>query len=242
MRRISLVIPAFNEEALLPALLDTVDAASQRYAFGAQSVEVIVADNASTDRTAHIALSRGCRVVRVEKRAISAARNGGARVAEGKFLAFVDADSLIHPESFNVIERALSTYGVIAGTTGVRPSRMSPALAILVALAVPFRLAGLDSGVVFCRREDWQVVGGYDEEQLVSEDIRFLLALKRLARSRRQRLIRARGAQAITSTRKFDQHGDWRFLARMFAAPWLMLFRPKAFERWVQRYWYEDRT
>ncbi len=154
----------------------------------------------------------------------------------------MDADSLIHPETFNVIERALSSNEVMAGATGVRPSRMSPALAILVAMTVPFRLAGLDSGVVFCWREDWQAVGGYDEERLVSEDIRFLLALKRLARGRQQRLLRVRGAQAITSTRKFDQHGDWRFLAGMFVAPWLMLFRPTAFDRWVRRYWYEDRT
>ena len=60
MIRLSLVIPAYNEEALLPRLLDTVDAARARYTFGADAIEVIVADQGSTDRTAAIATSRGC--------------------------------------------------------------------------------------------------------------------------------------------------------------------------------------
>ncbi len=50
--RISLVIPAWNEERYLPRLLDSVDAARARYRGGADRIEVIVADNASTDRTA----------------------------------------------------------------------------------------------------------------------------------------------------------------------------------------------
>ena len=50
--RISLVIPAYNEERLLPRLLDTVDAARRRFA---GAVEVIVADNMSSDGTASAA-------------------------------------------------------------------------------------------------------------------------------------------------------------------------------------------
>jgi 4,4'-diaponeurosporenoate glycosyltransferase len=63
--RVSLVIPARNEASLLPRLLDTVDTARARYQAGPGAVEVIVADNGSTDRTAEIARNRGCRVVDV---------------------------------------------------------------------------------------------------------------------------------------------------------------------------------
>src|ERR1700704_2222807 len=98
--RQTLVIPAHNEEALLPRLLDTVDVARARYSFGPDAIEVVVADNASTDRTAEVATARGCRVVSVAKRAIAAARNGGATCARSPILAFVDADTQIHPDSF----------------------------------------------------------------------------------------------------------------------------------------------
>src|ERR1700732_5368727 len=93
--RQTLVIPAHNEEALLPRLLDTVEVAKSHYSFGPDAIEVIVADNASTDRTAEIAAARGCRVVPVAKRAIAASRNGGAAQATSPILAFIDADSRV---------------------------------------------------------------------------------------------------------------------------------------------------
>ena len=58
--RFSLIIPPYNEERLLGRVLDSVDAARTAYGRG-DAIEVIVADNASTDRTAVIAATRGCR-------------------------------------------------------------------------------------------------------------------------------------------------------------------------------------
>ncbi len=151
-----MIIPAFNEEGYLPTLLDTVDRAQQQYIRGSNAIEIIVADNASTDDTSAVATSCGCRVVYVEKPSIAATRNGGAQAARGEILAFVDADSQIHPETFNAIEDTLASGRVIVGATGVGLSRMSPALALLLLATVPMtQIARLDSGVVFCRREDW---------------------------------------------------------------------------------------
>jgi hypothetical protein len=53
--RQTLVIPAHNEEWLRPRLLDTVEVARAPYSFGAGAIEVILADNGSTDRTAKMA-------------------------------------------------------------------------------------------------------------------------------------------------------------------------------------------
>lgn len=83
MPRFSLVIPAFNEARYLPRLLDSVDQARHAYRGGPAEVEVIVADNMSTDDTAAIAAARGCKVTSVTKRVIGAVRNGGAAVATG---------------------------------------------------------------------------------------------------------------------------------------------------------------
>jgi len=206
-------------------------------------VEVVVADNASTDRTGEIARSRGCRVVHVGKRVIAAARNGGAMAARAEVLAFVDADSLVHPGTFDAIDRALGSGRVAVGATGVRMSRLSPPIALMYMLMVPtVWLAGLDTGVVFCRREDWAAIGGYNEKLLVAEDVRFLLDLKRLGRRRGQGFARLRAVKAIASTRKFDKHGDWRFLAGMLLTPLLFVTSRAALERLVRRYWYEDRA
>src|SRR6478672_7273663 len=162
MPRISLVIPAFNEEEFLPALLDSVDLARARYARGPREIEVIVADNSSTDLTASIARSRGCMVAHVDKPVIAASRNGGASIATGDIVAFVDADSTIHPETFNVIDETMSSPKVVAGATSARFSRTSLGIAATTLMGqIVFFLANLDIGVVFCRRDDWEAVGGY---------------------------------------------------------------------------------
>ena len=57
--RYSVVIPAYNEEKLLGRLLDSLDVARAAYG-NADAIEVIVADNMSTDMTAEIARMRGC--------------------------------------------------------------------------------------------------------------------------------------------------------------------------------------
>lgn len=238
----SLVIPAWNEERLLPRLLDTVDVARERFDRGAEAVEVIVADNQSTDATAEIAREEGCRVVSVEKRVIGAVRNGGARVARGEILAFVDADARIHPETFNVIEETLSDQRIVGGATGVRLERWSFGIAVTFALLAPLVWAtGMDTGVVFCRRGDFGDVGGYDEERLFAEDVQFLWDLRRLGRRRGRALARATAAKAIASTRKFDRHGEWHYLRNLGrSAYWMVRSRPEELERWAVDYWYRD--
>ncbi len=242
MKHLSIVIPAFNEAALLPRLLDTVDAASRRYAGGAGAVEVIVADNSSTDATATIAAARGCRVAPVVKRIIGAARNGGAAVATAPLLCFVDADMQIHPDTFNAIDRALADPRIVGGATGVTMQRWSAGIAVSYALLVPFVwLTGMDTGVVFCRRDDFVRVGGYDESRHFAEDVDFLWKLTRLGRSRRQRLTRLRPVKAVASTRKFDRYGDWHYFTMM---PTLLAgtLRSRASgSPAARRYWYEDR-
>ena len=251
--RYSVVIPAYNEEALLPRLLDTVDRARQQYHAGAEAIEVIVADNMSTDRTDEIARARGCHMVPVEKRMIGAARNGGARVARGEILAFVDADIQIHPETFNEIDRLLATGRVVGGTTGMRFERSSIGLScsygLLMAMGGLLRLSvgkppalQVDTGVVFCRRRpDFEQIGGYNGDLFFAEDVRLLLDLARLGRKRgNEELARGAQANAVFSTRKFDKYGDWHFFTAPFRLPWRARRGRPAMNAFARRYWYED--
>jgi glycosyltransferase involved in cell wall biosynthesis len=237
--RFSLIVPAFNEERYLPRLLDSVDGARATYSGGAGAIEVIVADNASTDGTAETATRRGARVVRVDRRSIAAARNGGASVARGEILAFVDADTRIHPRTFDAIDRALATGRVVGGATGATLERWSVGLALTYASLLPMVwLTGMDTGVVFCRRKDFTAAGGYDERRRVAEDVAFLLSLRRLGNKRGQRLARVTEAKAVASTRKFDQHGDWHYLTTLPRLALAMLTRRRAAEEFIERYWY----
>ena len=240
--RFSLVIPAYNEERFLPRLLDSVEAAAHRYARGAAAVEVIVADNASTDRTAELARERRCRVVPVVKRSIAAARNAGGAAARGEFVGFVDADMQIHSGTFDAIERALASDRIVGGATGCTLERWSLGLAVTYALFLPVVwLTGFDTGVVFCRSRDFEATGGYDESMRVAEDVRFLLALRQLGRRQGKRLTRLKHVKAVVSTRKFDEYGDWHYLTTIpRLAAGLVLKRPSSLQE-IERYWYEPR-
>lgn len=240
--RFSIVVPAYNEEQLLPRLLDSIEAARSSYREGREAIEIIVADNASTDKTAEVAKSRGCIVVKVKKRVIAAARNGGARAAQGEMLCFIDADSQLHPQTFNAIDEALADKRVIAGATGVRLERRSPGILLTYCMIVPLVwLMKMDTGVVFCRRQDFEAVGGYNESLLYAEDVAFLLALRRRGRKKGQRLTRLRSVKALGSTRKFDEHGDWHYFSMaMRAAVGLFTGKTRNGE-FADSYWYKPK-
>lgn len=239
--RFSLIIPAHNEQDYLPALLDTVDIARRNYNCGSNAIEVIVTDNDSTDKTAEIARARGCVLVHEEKRVIAAVRNAGAAVARGEILMFVDADSQIHPNTFNAIDHAMLNNRIIAGSTGVRMERMSLGIAMAYMVMIPMIwVTGMDTGVVFCCRNDFEAIGGYNEQKLFAEDVDFLWRLKRLGNPRGQRLTRVTSTKAVTSMRKFDQYGDWHYFTLIAYALYEMCFSSKRVENFAKKYWYDD--
>ena len=236
---ISLIIPAYNESMLLPRLLASVEKARQVFAKSNGELEVIIADNCSTDRTAQIASENGCWVVSVEQRCIAAVRNGGAKAATGEILAFVDADSVIHENTFVHLREILSDGRFVGGATGVTLERWSPGIFIVYLLLLPFiLLSKMDTGVVFCRRADFEEIGGYDERLQFAEDVTFLFALRRLGKMRGQSLVRATQVKAVASTRKFDEHGDWHYFGLIWRAGCSALFGNDV-EKIADRYWYK---
>lgn len=242
MPAISLVIPAYNEATLLPRLLDTIDVARNRFSGGRDAIEVIVADNGSTDATAAIAAARGCRIAIVTKRMIGASRNGGAALATAPILCFTDADMQVHPDTFNAIAQAMANPRLAGGATGVTMERWSAGIALTFAMLLPLVwLTGMDTGVVFMRRADFEQIGGYSETRHFAEDVDFLFKLIRLVRSRGQRVTRLRPVKAIASVRKFDLYGDWHYFWMMPRLAIGTLIPSKSKHPTARRYWYDDR-
>jgi glycosyltransferase involved in cell wall biosynthesis len=238
----SRVIPAWNEAERLPRLLASVAVARAAYGGGPDAVEVIVADNGSTDATAELAAAAGARVVPVTKRCIAAARNGGAAVARGALLAFVDADSVLHPRVLLAVRDAMADPRTLGGASRVTMERWSPGIALAFASMLPVVWAtGFDTGLVFWRRADFEALGGYDESRMLAEDVDFLWRLRRLGRTRGQRLVRLDGVPTVTSTRKFDAYGEWHWFAQMPRLAWHLLRGKRDAEGFAKKYWYEGR-
>jgi rSAM/selenodomain-associated transferase 2 len=102
MTRVSVIVPALNEEAHIGATIDA--------AFAAGAAEVLVCDGGSSDATASIARARGARVIS-GKRHRARQLNRGAAEASCEWLLFVHADTLLPPGACEAIIRSNADFG-----------------------------------------------------------------------------------------------------------------------------------
>ncbi|GAC1700610.1 MAG: glycosyltransferase [Steroidobacteraceae bacterium] len=175
---ISFIVPAYNEERLLGATLEALHAAGR--AVG-ERYELVVVDDASTDRTALIAQRHGALLVSVAHRQIAATRNSGAREAKGELFIFVDADTIVNQA---VVRSAVEAWrnGVVGGGAAVEFDGAVPLYARLLMPVVMrlFRVARLAAGCfLFCTRSAFVAVGGFDEAFYGAEELVMSRALKR---------------------------------------------------------------
>ena len=117
---ISIIIPAFNCAEWIGLAVESCLGQTQR------PKEVIVVDDGSTDATAEVCagLGEGIRYVRVDNGGVSRARNIGAKMANGRWLLFLDADDRLVPHAAEwLVERAERTAaGVAYGMVIERPA------------------------------------------------------------------------------------------------------------------------
>jgi len=205
--RFSIIIRARNEERFLSACLESIRVAAMPLA---TQVEVIVVLNCCTDETEEIARAWGARVVQETARNLAAIRNRGARFAAGQVLVTIDADSRMSPDTLISIDRALASRGTVGGGTEIRPDRYSPGiLTSLLLLRTALRICRLSGGLFWCRIEDFDAVGGFNERLVSGEDVDFARRLKAYGQLVRRPFSTLRGAYIVTSCRKFDRYGDW---------------------------------
>jgi glycosyltransferase involved in cell wall biosynthesis len=210
---LSFIVPAHNEEALLgrtlAALHDAAVALGEPY-------EIIVADDASTDRTADIAREHGALVVAISRRQIAAARNAGANAARGDFFIFVDADTVVSPEIVRAAVRAMRR-GVVGGGCLFRFDGEVPLyIDLLRHLAGPVcRAVGLVGGCfLFCTRRGFLAAGGFDETMFAAEELSFAQRLKRHGQ------FVVLPAFVTTSGRKVRGHSGWEILSTLARLAW----------------------
>jgi len=181
MTTLSFIVPAHDEEALIGGVLESLRAAAKA---AGEPYEIIVVDDASTDRTAAIAAAAGAQVVAVNLRQISAVRNAGARLARGDTLVFVDADTHVSAEAVRGVVEARRA-GAVGGGARVRFDEPIPAWArrlmpFFMGTMVQLRWAA--GCFIWAERAAFDAVGGFDETLFASEEIALSRALKRRGR------------------------------------------------------------
>ena len=234
---LTIIIPAFNEEAYLQSTLDSIQTA-MAHLRPCVNIDMIVVDNNSDDETAAIARERGAKIVHEPMQGVARARNTGTRHAKGDVLVFVDADVIVPPNLLDAIHAAMSDPTCVGGAVDVdyRPRRISMRL-YLQAWRLLGRLTGMAQGATqFCRKCVFEQVGGYDEKAWIGEDVDFYWGLKKFAKVRGCTVRFIRSPRVQPSCRRFDKWPIWRVL--IWTNPlFIALFRrrKKVWSGWYSR-------
>jgi hypothetical protein len=204
---VSFIVPVRNDAVRLEACLRSIRRTQES---GTEAVEIIVADNGSTDGSADVARRLGARVLVVPDACVAELRNRAARLAEGDVLAFVDADHEIVPTWTSSAVETLRTASV--GATGALCS--APLGGTWVQRAYGFlrgrprgicEVEWLGSGNLAVRRTAFETVGGFDVSLETCEDVDLCNRL------------RASGLRILSDARLENvHHGDPRTLRELF--------------------------
>ena len=212
--KISVVVPAFNEEKLIARSLANIQSARAAFERRGWQSEVIVCDNNSTDRTAEIARSAGASVVFEPVNQISRARNRGASAATGDWLVFIDADSFPTAELFADVATVIQSGACLGGGSTVRLDDLQ---GLIRSFAWGWNKLSrwkrwMAGSFVFCEITVFRELGGFSERLFAAEELEFSERLKKLARDRGKRVIILHRHPLLTSGRKAHLYSNWEHL------------------------------
>ena len=206
---ISFIVPAHNEEFELSSTLAAIHNAASGVA---ERYEIIVVDDASTEATPKIASDAGAKVVPINRRQIAAARNAGGRIAQGRYLFFIDADTRINRAHVSGGIAALED-GYAGGSARVAMDGLIPIWGLMLLRGFSSVYFGLNLGAgafLFTTRRNFHVVGGFDEQYFAGEEVYFSLELKKLGGFKVLR------EAVVTSGRKLRMYPAKHFLRKFF--------------------------
>lgn len=221
--KISVIIPAFNEERLLGESLREIKRAMAGFTERSWQTELIVCDNNSTDRTAQIARESGAQVVFEPVNQIARARNAGAAAASGDWFVFVDADSHPSRELFADVAEQIVGGRCLAGGSIVRMETNSGFGKLGERLWNRIsRWRRLMAGsFIFVEAAAFREVGGFGIELFAGEELELSLKLQKLARARGKNIVILNRHPLLTSARKLHLYSQrelfWFFVKAAFA-------------------------
>ncbi len=225
--KISVIVPAFNEQKLIAETLRSIRVAMTAFDQEGWKTELVVCDNNSTDNTAALAAAAAARVVFEPINQIGRARNTGAAAASGDWLIFVDADSCPSAALFAGVAQEIRSGRCLAGGSTVQLDGHYPIAALMIRSwnTLSRLLKWAPGSFIFCEATAFREVGGFSRDLYASEEVDLFRRLKRLARARRQRIRILHRHPLITSGRKMHLYTPWEHL-RFLGKTVLLLGRP----------------
>jgi glycosyltransferase involved in cell wall biosynthesis len=238
--KISIVVPAFNEERLLGQSLGQIRLATTAFEQRGWDTELIVCDNNSTDQTAKIARETGATVVFEPINQIARARNRGAETATGDWLIFVDADSHPSAELFaDVAEQIVSGKCLAGGTTVKMDADLRTArLAVWIWNSISRTFKLFAGSFIFCEADAFRKIGGFNEKMFAAEELELTGRLKKFAKETGKWVIILSRHPLFTSARKLHLYSFWEHFRLMF----LVAFNRRVLtDREACHLWYDGR-
>lgn len=216
--KISIIIPAFNEERLLGASLAQIKSSAGGFLRRGWEFEIIVCDNNSTDRTAAIAREAGATVVFEPVNQIARARNSGAAAATGDWLVFVDADSRPGAELFSDVAEQIVSGNCLAGGVTMRLDERHFSADIITGIwNRASRMRRLLAGsFIFCETAAFRKIGGFSDKLFAGEELELSWRLRKLAKETGRQIVILHQHPLVTSARKmrlYSKREHLRFLA-----------------------------
>ncbi len=207
---LTIIVPVLDEAAEIVAALQPLQE------LRAKGVELIVVDGGSADGSLELAAPLADRVL-IAARGRARQMNAGAALATGRILLFLHADTRLPAAADRLIADALHPgCGRHWGRFDVRIEGHSGWLPLVAALMnLRSRLTGIATGdqAMFVSREAFAAAGGFPDIPLM-EDIAFS------GRLRERAAPACLAEKVVTSGRRWDRHGVWRTIGRMW---WLRL-------------------
>jgi glycosyltransferase involved in cell wall biosynthesis len=208
---VSVIIPAFNEENMLTICLSSLS----QIDWPKENLQVIVVDNGSTDNTCQVARSMGAMVLKDPDATVAGLRNLGAQRAQGRFLAFVDADCTVAGDWLKSASRYFNDDKIVAW--GGPPEVPDNATWVQKTWHVLRKKSKdvqevdwLESMNLFVKKETFDRVGGFDSTLVTCEDVDLSYRLSSLGRIVADRSIRMVHLGEAATLRQFVIKELWR--------------------------------
>ena len=168
MSKISVIIPAFNEEEYIQETLS---------ALKHSKLEIILVDNGSTDRTVEIAQQEGVKVIKFPVGTIAAVRNKGVSESNGDILVFIDSDVRVtfgwHEKLLFVAEELTNVPNMITGSRYKSPENKSILNKYWYTELTQYEANYINAGHLIVTRELFDKIQGFSEHLETAEDYDF---------------------------------------------------------------------